>query len=85
MVASIGYLMTKPPNEDVEQIERFEAENEWLRAAIKEAQEAIELHKTGIGRFRRHPCSAARCSRTAAVTSVCQHIYVVHRMASLAP
>jgi hypothetical protein len=28
----------------VEQIERFEAENERLRAAIKEAQEAIETY-----------------------------------------
>ena len=36
--------MTKPPNEDVEQIERLEAESERLRAAIKEAQEAIETY-----------------------------------------
>ena len=36
--------MTKPPNEDVEQIERLEAESERLRAAIKEAQEAIEKY-----------------------------------------
>jgi hypothetical protein len=37
-------LMTKSPNEDVEQIERLEAENERLRAATKEAQEAIEKY-----------------------------------------
>ena len=36
--------MTNRPNEDVEQIERLEAENERLRAAIKEAQEAIEKY-----------------------------------------
>lgn len=38
--------MTKPPNDDVEQIERLVAENKRLRAAIKEAQEAIEQQKT---------------------------------------
>ena len=36
--------MTKSPNEDVERIERLETENERLRAAIKEAQEAIETY-----------------------------------------
>jgi hypothetical protein len=38
--------MTKPPNEDVEQIGRLEAENERLRAATREAQEAIEKRST---------------------------------------
>jgi hypothetical protein len=37
--------MTKPPNDDVEQIERLVAENRRLRAAIEEAQEAIEQKK----------------------------------------
>ncbi len=34
----------KSPNENVEQIERLGAENDRLRAAIKEAQEAIETY-----------------------------------------
>ena len=43
--------MTEPPswsqtNTHVEQIARLEAENERLRAAIREAQEAIEQHKS---------------------------------------
>jgi hypothetical protein len=37
--------MTKPKNQDVDQIERLAAENARLRAVIKEAQEAIEQHK----------------------------------------
>ena len=37
--------MTKPQDEYFEQIERLEAENERLRAVIKEAQEAIEQHR----------------------------------------
>lgn len=39
---SPGRLMTKPQDEYFEQIERLEAENERLRAAIEEAQEAIK-------------------------------------------
>jgi hypothetical protein len=38
--------MTKPQNEYVEQIERLGAENERLRALIKEAQEAVEHYNT---------------------------------------
>ena len=38
------FLMTKPPN-DVERIEGLEAENERLRAAIGDAEEAIEQQK----------------------------------------
>jgi hypothetical protein len=38
--------MTKPQNEHVEQIERLAAENERLRALIKEAQEAVEHYNT---------------------------------------
>jgi hypothetical protein len=34
--------MTKPQDEYGERIERLEAENERLRAVIKDAQEAIE-------------------------------------------
>ena len=44
-----NFGMTEPPpgsqNMHVEQIERLEAENARLRAAIEEAQEAIEQHK----------------------------------------
>jgi hypothetical protein len=36
--------MTKPQDEYGERIERLEAENERLRAAIKDAQEAIEQY-----------------------------------------
>jgi hypothetical protein len=37
--------MAKSPNLDVERIERLAAENERLRATIKEAQEAIEKYR----------------------------------------
>jgi hypothetical protein len=38
--------MATRPTTGVERIERIEAENERLRAAIKAAEEAIEKHST---------------------------------------